>query len=267
MSSTLLSTPFNSTSITVTKNETIDDYDYQGAAIYIAAILIWYSTGLVLMLFFHVRSRTFQTQFILDYETNNKSTPSTTNPFANYHNIQADNIKKQILGELKDPERRQRLWKIYYSSTEKQNEPHPRYYKTITADTVTIGRINRKLADIHRINSRSDDDLTLTSLIVSSNDRRNDTTKSFTKRLTSSRRLSTIPTNTQRPLYRVQSQPDTTAAVATEEVSSLICEKQPSISTTNGSRRRNNKLCNRFTVEKVPENNSNCSIVKENVSE
>ncbi|CAF4529422.1 unnamed protein product, partial [Rotaria magnacalcarata] len=45
-----------------------------------------------------------------------------------------------------DPDRRQRLWKIYYSSKEKQNEPHPRYYKTITADSATIGRINRKLA-------------------------------------------------------------------------------------------------------------------------
>jgi hypothetical protein len=256
-----MSSIINNTTVT---SETVDVYDYKGAAIYIAAILIWYSTGLVLMLFFHVRPHKIHSQFIFDYETTNKSTPSTRNPFGNYHNIQADNTKKQILNELKDPERRQRLWKIYYSSKEEQNEPHPRYYQTITADSVTIGRINRKLADIHRMDARNDDDDE--NLIPSFNIPSNDTTNFFTKRFTSMRRPSAIPTNLQRPIYRVHSQPDTPTAVAAEEMDSLTSEIQPKITSINGSRRRNNKLLNRFTVEKVPENNRNCSIKEENIS-
>lgn len=231
-------------------NEVIDAYDYQGAAIYIAVILIWYSIGLVLMLFFHVRPRTVQNQYMFDYETTNKSTPSTTtNPFGNYYNIQADNTKKQILNELKDPERRQRLWKIYYSTAEKQNEPHPRYYQTITADSVTIGRINRKLADIYRTGTRYVDDENLNqALDVPSND----TTKSFTKRFISARRSSGIvTTNSPRPLVRVQSQPDTPTAVANAEKQSFICDIEPKITVMNGSKKRNNKFLNRFTIEKV----------------
>jgi hypothetical protein len=243
---------------TTTASAIVDNYDYQGAAIYIAVILIWYSTGLVLMLFFHVRPRTFQNQFIFDYETNNRSTTATTNPFANYHNIQADNTKKQILNELKDPENRQRLWKIYYSSAEKQNEPHPQYYQTITADSVTIGRINRKLADIHRMDTR-DDDNNNDNLIPTFNFSSNDTTKSFTKRFTSTRRSSGVTTNPQRPIIRVQSQPHTpTAASSTAETEPFIREIQPKITPMNGSRRRNNKFLNRFTVEKVPESDKNC---------
>jgi len=251
---------------TTTANAIIDDYDYQGAAIYIAVILIWYSTGLVLMLFIHVRPRNFQNQFIFDYETNNKSVTSITNPFANYHNIQADNTKKQILNELKDPGYRQRLWKIYYSSAEKQNEPHPQYYQTITADSVTIGRINRKLADIHRMDARDDDDNN-DNLIPTFNFSSNDTTKSFTKRFTSTRRSSGLPINLQRPIIRVQSQPDTPkAASSTAETEPFIYEIQSKLTSINGSRRRNNKFLNRFTVEKVPESDKNCSTKKENVS-
>jgi len=266
MSSTIFSIPFNFTTITntTTSNEPADNYDYNGAAIYIAVILIWYSTGLVLMLFIHVRPRSFQNQFIFDDdETTHKSTTLTTNPFANYHNIQADNTKKQILNELKDPERRQRLWKIYYSSTEKQNEPHPRYYQTMTADSVIIGRINRKLADIHRMDARDNDDDD--NFIPSFNVSPNDTTKFFTKRFTSTRRSSFLSPNPQRPLFRVQSQPETPTKITTEEANPFITEIQPKITTMNGSRRRNTKFLTRFTVEKVPENNKNCSTKKENV--
>ena len=266
MSSTLLSSSFNSTVITSTTipSEIVNDYDHQGAAIYIAVILIWYSTGLALMLFLQVRPRTFESQFLFDSSTINKLVSSTTNPFANYHNIQADNTKNHILNELKDPERRQRLWKIYYSSKEKQTEPHPQYYQTITADTVTIGHINRKLADIRRAKIRGEDDnLIPSSLSIPSNDNRVasgfDTTKFFTKRFTSLRRPNGgVPLNIRPPLIRVHSQPDASSAMNITETEPIGNGKN---SLTNGSRRRNNKFLNRFTIEKVSEN----STVKENV--
>jgi hypothetical protein len=264
MSSNSFLTPMNSTTTTniTTTSEPGDVYDHNGAAIYIAAVLIWYSTGLVLMLFFHVRPRKVQSQFIFDYETTNQSTPSTVNPFANYHNIQADHTKRQILNELKDPERRQRLWKIYFSSKEKQNEPHPQYYQTITADTVTIGRINRKLATIHRMDTRGDDENFIPSLNIPSNE----STKFFSKRFIPIRRSSGAGINPQRPLYRVQSQPDTATASSITEAEPFIEKSQSNVTSMNGSRKRNNKFLNRFTVEKVPESNRNCSTKKENVS-
>ena len=245
----------NSTNTTITSG-IVNDYDYIGAAVYIAVILIWYSTGLALMLFLQVRPRTFQSQFLFDSKTTDKSTLSATNPFANYHNIQADNTAKQILNELKDPERRQRLWKIYYSSKEEQNKPpHPQYYQTITTDNQTIGRINRKLANIHRMGTRDGDDFVPSTLAVPSND-----TKSFTKRFTSSRRPNGASTTIQRPLYRVQSQPDTPSATSFMEVEPLTQVKQSKATSATGSRKRNIKFLNRFTVEEVPE----CAAVNHN---
>ncbi len=147
-------------STTTPAGETVNAYDHQGAALYIAVILIWYSTGLAMMLFLQVRPRTLQQQFLLDSSDSPRKTRRQSvgkNLFTNYRNVQADNTTKQILNELKDPERRQRLWKIYFASTEKQDEPYPQYYQTISADTRTIDRIKRKLADIHRTDSTNDE--------------------------------------------------------------------------------------------------------------
>jgi hypothetical protein len=255
MSPNLVSMPLNSTSAIV-PSETVNDYDYEGAVVYIAVVLIWYSAGLLLMLFFRIRPRSFENEFSFDYETKGKSTSSTTNPFAKYHDIQADNTKKQILNELKDPENRKRLWKIYFSLPEKQNEQHPQYYQTITADNVTIDRINRKLADIHRMGAREDDDdnddVVPSIVIQSPNDNRFDAPKSFAKRF-APRRSSHVSVNTRRPIFRVQSQPDTPSATSTAEPAPFVYENQPTSQSINDSRKRNNKFLNRFTIEKVVE--------------
>ncbi len=258
-SSSLFSMPFNSTIImnTTNRNETDKDYDYNGAAIYAAGILIYYSTGLVLMLFFHVRSRTFQDQSIFDYEATDRSTTAASNPFAHYNNVQANNARKQILNELKDPERRERLWKIYYSSREKQKEPHPQYYQTIATESVTIGRINRKLATIHQMNRDNDTD-TDTDVIPTSNMSSNSTAKFFAKSFNSIRRLSGVPTRPQppRPLMRVQSEPDTPTAESHYEI-------EPKMTSINGrSNEQTKKYLSRFIIEKVPDNNRDCLIEK-----
>ena len=266
MSSTLL----NSTLFVVTSTATSEPanaYDDQGAAMYIAVILIWYSTGLALMLFLQIRPRSFQDQYVLDSSKIGQLASTKTNPFANYHNIQADNTKKQILNELKDPDRRQRLWRIYFASAEKQNEPHGQYYQTITADSATIGRINRKLADIHRMDTRDDDGFIPGVMANPTNENRAattfDTTKFFTKRFTSFRRPETGAPSTRPPLLRTVSQPDAPIGFGPAENETLLDGRQA----TNGSRKRTSKFLNRFTVEKVPDNTRNIPILKENASE
>jgi hypothetical protein len=233
-------------------NTTSKDYDYNGAAMYAAGILIYYSTGLVLMLFFHVRPQKFQNQSIFDYEGTDQSATAATNPFAHYDHVQTNNTQKQILNELKDPERRERLWKIYYSSREKQKEPHPQYYQTIATDNITIGRINRKLATIHQMSLEDDTDVIPT---VNSNT----TTKFLAKSFNSIRRFNGVQTKSYLPrrLIRVQSEPDTPTA----ESHSFIYDIEPKMTSINDhSNGQMKKNLNRFTIEKVPDNNRDCSM-------
>ncbi|CAF3210165.1 unnamed protein product [Rotaria socialis] len=267
MTSTLVSTSLNSTILTstITRNATVNGYDYEGAAIYVAVILVWYSTGLALMLFLQVRPRTYDSQFLLDYQPSDKSKSCSLHAFGNYHNVEADHIKKHILNELKDPDRRQRLWKIYYSSKEKQNEPHPRYYKTITADSATIGRINRKLADIHRIDARNRDDSLLPSLDLSSNVNKFEPTKFVNRRITSIRKENDVQTvNNREPFASIPSQIDTVPTTR-PDARLVVCEQNPILSVMtvrNGSRKRMNKFSTRFTIEKVSENDNNSSAIQ-----
>ncbi len=285
MSSTLFSSSLNSTithenllmSTITTASETVNAYDHQGAALYIAVILVWYSTGLAMMLFLQVRPRTLQQQFLFDPTDSSKQNrlqSLTKNPFTNYRNIQADNTTKQILNELKDPERRQRLWKIYYASTEKHDEPYPQYYQTITSDSATIDRIKRKLADIHRMDTANDENPTVAQNITARNDQRSstisafDSTKFFTKRFPSLRRPNDNTTaSTRPPLLRGQSQSDTPSANITVEMEPLVSGKQSFVPSTNVSRKRNNLFSNRFTIEKVSDNNRNPANINQNISE
>jgi hypothetical protein len=224
-----------------TSSETGNVYDHRGAALYIAVILIWYSTGLAMMLFLQVRPRTLQQQFLFDSSDSSakkRLQSLSTNPFASYRNIQADNTTKQILNELKDPERRERLWRIYYASSEQQNEPYPKYYQTITSDSATIDRIKRKLADIHRMNLPDGEGPISTSTTI----------------------------NTRPPLVRVQSQTEASSANTSVEMEPLVTGKQSVVPSSNGSRKRNNIFSNRFTIEKVSDNNTILTAVNENIS-
>lgn len=255
-----------------TTSEPAAPYDDKGAAMYIAVILIWYSTGLALMLFLQMRPRTYQNPFAFDSPKMHSIATSRRNPMADYHHVQADNRAKQILNELKDPERRQRLWKIYYASKEQENEPHPQYYQTITADSAAIGRINRKLATIHRMDTRHKEGAAPVATNTSSNDNRSTTgfesVKQFPKRFISPRRPLDTGTLARPPtLKRVHSQPDTATSKSIAETETLLESQPPSAPLTNGSRKRQNKFLDRFTVEKVPENTRTFSVLKENESE
>ena len=255
--------------------ETTSEYDHQGAALYIAVILIWYSTGLAMMLFLQVRPRTIQQQFLFDSSdasTKKRLQSLSTNPFASYRNIQAGNTTKQILNELKDRERRQRLWKIYYASAEEKDKPHSQYYQTITSDSATIDRINRKLAEIHRMDIANDESIVSSPTSILSNENRpttsaSDSTKFFSKRFPSFRRPNGgATTSTQPTLFRVQSEVDTkSASNRTAETELLVSGKQSSIPVISASRKRN-KFANRFTIEKVLTENPSPTSAVENSS-
>ena len=231
---------------------TTNVYDHQGAALYIAVILIWYSTGLAMMLFLQVRPRSLQHQFHFDRSINSKKQRLQSlagNPFSKYRNVHADNNTKQILNELKDPERRQRLWKIYYASAEKQNEPDPQYYQTMTGDTAAIDRINRKLADIHRIDAiQNDENHLVPAPISSTNDNRValsfESSKFFTKRFPALRRPAGVNgQGTNRTTnIRGASLADGSPPNETVEMESLI---------NNNVSRKRNLFATRFVIEKV----------------
>jgi hypothetical protein len=280
MSLSFISSSFNSTaiqenllmsSITTPSSETVNAYDHQGAAIYIAVILVWYSSGLAMMLFLQIRPRTLQQQFLFDSSTKNPSNTLSAKPFANYRNIQADNTTKQILNELTDIDRRNRLWKIYFASSEKQNETIPQYYRTITSDGVTIDRIKRKLADIHRMDSMNDDSNSASlSNVVSTNANSSstsafDSSKFFSKRFPSLRRQNGGATSNSRPPFnRAHSQMDASTANTIVEMEPLVTGKG---SPSNTSRKRNNMFSNRFTIEKVSNSDPTFTPVDENTSE
>ncbi|CAF3632216.1 unnamed protein product [Rotaria socialis] len=266
MSSILLTSSFNS-SITqenilvptaTTPIPAANPYDHQGAALYIAVILVWYSTGLAMMLFLQVRPRTLQQQFLLDSSNlsrKDRIQKMTANPFTNYRNIEADHTTKLILNELKDPERRQRLWKIYYESADKENQSNEKYYQTITSDSATIDRIKRRLADIHRMDSTHDRELPpASSHVVQPNESRIstvgfDTTKLFSKRFSLRRPAHTTLLNNRSNSNRSQNQQSTNNAV---EMELLIDRKQSSLVPSETSvPQHNNTGSERFTVEKV----------------
>jgi hypothetical protein len=234
-------------------SEPTNAYDHQGAALYIAVILIWYSTGLAMMLFLQVRPRSLQQQFLFDsMSSSTKKRPQSlaANPFANYRNIQADSNTKQILNELKDPERRQRLWKIYYASPEKENEPYSRYYQTMNSDTAAIDRINRKLADIHRLDINKDGDMPPASIMIPTSENRSssafDSSRFFAKRFQTLRRPLTLT-----PQIRLQPPSEASPSSGRLEMEPLVNRTTTLVPLINGSRKRSSLFGDRFIIEKV----------------
>ena len=107
--------PSNSTSINeISSNET------QGAIIYIVIVILWYGIGFSIILFDNIRQHTHHTQ-----------------PHR-YTNEQK--ARKDILIQLKDNDKRQKIWNIYYG-TEKHCQ------SIVGKDTETVHLITTQLAE------------------------------------------------------------------------------------------------------------------------
>ena len=273
MSSTSYLSSFNSTlsnrssllaSDMAKPSDAIGAYDYRGATLYITVILIWYSTGLAMTLLFQIRPHMLQQQ--LSFSSSHRKVKShrrriTNNSLINYENIEDQNTERQILNELKDPERRQRLWRIYYASPEKQNDPCSQYYQTITSDSEVIDRIKQKLADIHRVDSAKEHTSISSSNVIGTNGNRLkafafDSTRLLTRGFPSLRHpIISTTTNKRSALTRIPSQTDTLSVGSTIEAESLVSEKQLSVLTPSNRSEKYNTSSDRFTTEKVADTN------------
>lgn len=266
--SSLNDSMLNTTMAATTNNESTNAYDHLGAALYIAVILIWYSNGLAMMLFLQVRPRSFEHQFSSNFTDSlkkNKHGILSGGSFSKYRDTQVDDDTKQCLNELKDPERRKRLWKIYYASSDKQDEPDPQYYQTLSTETATINRINRKLANIRRTDGFTDDLSIQSDSITGHLEGRVNSpfepTKFFTKHLINLRRTpinspNTATNNNSRPVpINKQSENRETSPVPKKgtEFLPLVPPKSPATPPSNIPRKSSTLFIQRFEVEPVSE--------------
>jgi hypothetical protein len=126
-------------------------HDFNGAMIYIVGVLIWYAIGFGLILIDDINpqpGRDESHKYVSIYQT-----------VSDLHEQQARN---DILVELKDEDRRTKLWQIYYGT----NKNHP---VTIQKDKEAVKLIIKQLNELNErrhllrktlneINSEPDDD-------------------------------------------------------------------------------------------------------------
>jgi hypothetical protein len=115
----------------ITHIEEISSYDSNGAIIYIIVILVWYAIGFGLTLIDDINpqpGRIASHKYASIYQT-----------VSDLHEQQARN---EILVELKDKDRRMKLWQIYYGT--KKNHP-----VTIQKDKEAIELIIKQLNELN----------------------------------------------------------------------------------------------------------------------
>jgi len=115
----------------ITHIEEISLYDFNGAIIYIVVVLIWYAIGFGLILIDDIDpqpGRIESHKYVSIYQT-----------VTDLHEQQARN---DILVELKDKDRRAKLWQIYYGT--KKNHP-----VTIQKDEEAVEFIIKQLNELN----------------------------------------------------------------------------------------------------------------------
>ncbi|UJR37218.1 hypothetical protein I4U23_029927 [Adineta vaga] len=116
--------------LNTTHTEHISPYDINGSIIYIIVVVIWYAIGFGLILIDDINpqpGRVESRKYVSVYQTVN-----------DLHEQQARN---DILIELKDQNRRTKLWQIYYGT----QKSHP---ATIQKDEEAIELIAKQLNDL-----------------------------------------------------------------------------------------------------------------------
>jgi hypothetical protein len=125
-----------------TSTNEIPSSDTHSAIIYIIGVLIWYAIGgfgLLLIGKINPRIRRIKT-----YEYKNI--------YEAVNNLHEHKRQNDILNELKDKDRRKKLWEIYYGT-----KPNPPI--TIQKDQETINSITKQLNEHRRILQNTFDDI------------------------------------------------------------------------------------------------------------
>ena len=128
----------NSTSINeIPSNET------QGAITYIVVVIVWYGMGFGIILLDNIRQRTHHTQ-----------QHCYTNVYQAVNDLNEQKARKEILTQLKDNDKRQKLWNIYYG-TEKSCQ------STVEKDKEIVHSITKQLTEQCRLFQNISNDLSL----------------------------------------------------------------------------------------------------------
>ncbi|CAF1244595.1 unnamed protein product [Adineta ricciae] len=130
--------PSNSTLINeISSNET------HGAIAYIVVVIIWYGIGFGIILLNNIRQRTHHTQ-----------QDRYTNVYQAVNDLTEQKARKDILIQLKDNDKRQKIWNIYYG-TEKNCQ------SIVEKDKETIHSITKQLTEQRRLLQNTSNDLSL----------------------------------------------------------------------------------------------------------
>lgn len=121
------------------------NYDTHGAMIYIIVVLLWYSIGIIFLLGMDTLSHSEEIEDLTRHRTR-------------FHikNLRDHTNTKEILEELVDKQKRNRLWNIYLGTTSDTKDHLTR------AETIRIRHIEKQLATIKRNHRLTHDKITLT---------------------------------------------------------------------------------------------------------
>ena len=116
--------------------------DSHGAVIYIIGVLSWYAIGIVLILINTICSKRGSRQ------------TSSLNFVTDLHEQQTRN---DLLIELKDQDRRKKLWEIYYGTNGNPAKSMEKEKETLVSITKQSRAIQNRLEDIHYHQSTSEE--------------------------------------------------------------------------------------------------------------
>ena len=113
-----------------TLTEEISSYDLNGAIIYIFGVLIWYAIGFGLILIDDINP-----------QVGGRATYNHTSVYQTVTDLHEQQARNDILVELKDKDRRAKLWQIYYGT----KKSHP---TMVQKDAEAVELINKQLNEL-----------------------------------------------------------------------------------------------------------------------
>ena len=130
-------------------------YDARGAMIYIIAVLAWYAIGFALILINTICSKRGQ-----------RKSPGSNNVYQAVTDLHEHKARNDLLVQLKDQDRRKKLWEIYFGTNVNPS-------KALAKDRETLVSITRQLDEERRLIENTLDHIQLDQ---SENDELNSTT-------------------------------------------------------------------------------------------
>ena len=126
-------------------NNDVSSYDTEGAITYIIGVLVWYAIGFGFILIDYIGPRTDRIKKQMRF----------SNVHQAVHDLHEQKLRNEILIELKDKDRRKKLWDIYFGT----NVNHPKMFEKL--DRETVESIIKQLDEQRRLLENTLDDINL----------------------------------------------------------------------------------------------------------